>query len=353
MKMLRNTTAAIVLFALASGTVYAQEAISLPDNAKAGECYARVTTAPKFTTETERVLKRDASHRVEVMPATFKTATERVLVREGGEKIIIVDENGNPLKGDVKPSVRTLSDGTVEVSPTAFKTVTERVLAREAYDTIEEVSPAMYETVTERVLVSPARTEWRPSTGRIYGNAVADGSGELITKSDAKTGEIMCLVEIPAEYRTVTKRVLKAPAKTRTTTIPAEYTTVTKKIPMKVYTKTIKTEPLYETVTRRVVDRPASERKIEIPAEYETVTRRVKVADGEVKWMPVLCEANVTTETVRSLQRALSAKGYSPGSIDGQLGPGTMDAVMKYQRAEGLAIGELTLQTLKKLGVSL
>lgn len=353
MKMLRNTVSMVVLALIAGSTANAQEAISLPENAKPGECYARVMTAPQFKTETERVLKSDASHRVEVIPATFKTETERVLVKEGGEKIILVDESGNPLRGSVKPVVRTLSDGTIEVSPTAFETVTERVMVKGAYETIEQVSPARYETVTERVLVAPARTEWKPSTGRIYGNAVADGSGELITKSDAKTGELMCLVEIPAEYKTVTKRVLKEPAQTRKVTVPAEYKTVTKRIPKKVFTKTIKTEPVYETMTRRVVDRPASERRIEIPAEYETLTRRVKVSDGDVKWMPVLCETNVTTETVRSLQRALQAKGYNPGSVDGQLGPGTMQAVSAYQRAEGLATGELTLQTLNKLGVQL
>ncbi|MBT8401820.1 MAG: peptidoglycan-binding protein [Rhodothermia bacterium] len=338
---------------MAFGTTYAQDAISLPDNAKAGECYARVATPPQFKTESERVLKRDASFRIEVTPATFNTVTERVLVKEGGEKIILVDESGNPLKGNVKPVVRTLSDGTVEVSPTGYKTVTERVLVQDSYETIEEVSPAIYETVTERMMVSPARTEWKPSNGRIYGNAVADGSGELITKSDSKTGEVMCLVEIPAEYKTVTKRVLKEPAKTRTVTVPAEYKTVTKQIPTKVYTKTVSTPPAYDTVSRKVVDREASERRIEIPAEYETVTRRVKVADGEVKWMPVLCEQNVTRSTVMDLQRALKAKGYNPGTVDGALGQGTMDAVLKYQRAEGLATGELTLQTLNKLGVSL
>jgi hypothetical protein len=122
---------------------------------------------------------------------------------------------------------------------------------------------------------------------------------------------------------------------------------------MKVFTKTIQTEPLYENVTRSVIDREASERRIEIPAEYDTVTRRVKISDGEVMWMPVLCEANVTPETIRALQRALSTKGFNPGSVDGQLGPSTMDAVLAFQRSEGLATGELTLQTLNKLGVKL
>ena len=353
MKMLRNIMTMAVLTLFASSTVVAQETMSLPENAKAGECYARVTTPAKFKTETERMLNKEASHRIEVTPATFKTATERVLVKEGGEKIILVDENGNPLKGNVKPVVRTLSDGSVEVTSTAYETVTERVLVSEAYDTIEEVAPATYETVTERILVAPARTEWQPSKGRIYGNAVEDGSGELVTRSDATTGELMCLVEIPAEYKTVSKRVLKAPAKTRTVTVPAEYKTVTKQIPKKVFTKKIQTEPVYETVTRRVVDRAASERQIEIPAEYQTVTRQVKIADGATKWMPVLCDVNVTRENVMAIQRALQQRGFNPGTIDGQLGRGTMDAVLAFQRKEGLATGELTLQTVKKLGINL
>jgi peptidoglycan hydrolase-like protein with peptidoglycan-binding domain len=32
---------------------------------------------------------------------------------------------------------------------------------------------------------------------------------------------------------------------------------------------------------------------------------------------PFLCETNTTVDTVRKLQRALAAKGYNPGNIDG------------------------------------
>jgi hypothetical protein len=338
---------------LTLGTITASaQTISLPEGAKAGECYARVMTAPKFETMTERVLRQEASERIEVIPATFETVTERVLVKAAGEKIIFVDEDGNPFTGDVKPVVRTLSDGTIEVTPTAYETVTERVQVREAYDRIETV-PAVYETATERILVRPARTEWRASEGRIYGNAVADDKGQLITKSDVTTGELMCLVEIPAEYKTVTKRVLKTPATQRSITVPAEYKTVTKRVPKKLHTKTIRTEPVYENITKTVVKTQATERRIQIPAEYDTITRREQVQDSKVVWMPVLCEANVTTANVMEIQRALQRKGYNPGSVDGQLGPATITALTSFQQKEGLATGELTLATLKALGVSL
>ena len=330
----------------------AQDMVSLPDGAQPGECYARVLTPATFETKTERVMSKEASETISVVPATFTTVTERILVREAGEKIIIVGEDGMPLKGSVKPTIRTLADGTIEVAPTAYETVSERVLVKEAYERLQPV-PATYETVTERVLVSPARSEWKPTNSRIYGNAVRNGSGELVTRSNAQTGEVMCLVEIPAEYRTVTKRVLKTPASFQKVTVPAEYKNITRRIPKRVMTKTVPTEPVYDTYTKTVVQTPATEKRTTVPAEYETVTSRVKMSDGDVKWMPVLCEVNVTSNTIMALQRALRAAGHNPGSIDGQLGAATMSAVTAYQRANGLATGELTLETLNKLGINI
>lgn len=40
---------------------------------------------------------------------------------------------------------------------------------------------------------------------------------------------------------------------------------------------------------------------------------------------------------VKLLQRALADAGYSPGAIDGSYGPGTEDAVRRFQEAHGLA----------------
>ena len=78
-------------------------------------------------------------------------------------------------------------------------------------------TPPVYENVTERILVKPAYTTWKKGRGPIE-------------KINQATGEIMCLVEVPAEYRTVTKRVLKTPAGTKKVTIPAVYKTVKKRI---------------------------------------------------------------------------------------------------------------------------
>ena len=137
--------------------------MALPANAQAGKCYARVFEDPKYRTENEQVLQREASERIEIIPAKYEMVEEQVLLRAAYER--------------------------------------------------EEIIPAQFETVTEQLLVKPATTRWKKGRG-------------LVEKVDNFTGEIMCLEEVPAEYTTVTKQVLKTPATTRLEQVPAEYKTV-------------------------------------------------------------------------------------------------------------------------------
>jgi hypothetical protein len=56
--------------------------------------------------------------------------------------------------------------------------------------------------------------------------------------------------------------------------------------------------------------------------------------------------------SVRSAQAALEAQGYNPGSIDGQMGPNTRSALMKFQQDKGLAAtGSLDGATRDALGL--
>jgi peptidoglycan hydrolase-like protein with peptidoglycan-binding domain len=81
------------------------------------------------------------------------------------------------------------------------------------------------------------------------------------------------------------------------------------------------------------------------------VTQTRLVREGQMEWKPILCETNTTPDVVRKLQSALNGAGYSPGPFDGVLGHRTMDAVTRYQAANGMASGKLTIETLRKLGV--
>jgi len=283
-----------------------------PPNAKPGECYARVLIPATYKTVTEKMLKKEASERLEIIPAKYEWTTEKVLVREASKKVVPV--------------------------PATYKWETEKVLVKPATTKLVKI-PAKYEWKTEKILEKPAHTVWKK------------GKGE-IEKVDNSTGEIMCLVEVPAVYKTVKKRVLVSPETTKTITIPAEYKTVkVKKVATPATTRTIEIPAEYKTVKVKKEVVPPTTRKITIPAEYQTVTKRMKVTEERMEWRAILCQTNATRGLVTKIQSALKKAGFNPGPIDGVIGSQTKAAITAFQKAKGLAIGGVTQETLRKLGL--
>jgi len=285
----------------------------LPPDAKPGECYARVFVPPTYRTVTETLLKHEASEDLQVIPAKYEWVQEQVLVTEASERL--------------------------EVVPAQYEWVEEQVLVKEASSRKEEI-PARYEWQEEQVLVKPAETVWKKGKGPIE-------------RIDNATGEIMCLVEVPAVYKTVRKKVMVSPPTTREIPIPAEYETVRKKVMVKPpTTRKIEIPAVYKTVKVKKMVSPPQERKIEIPAEYQTVTKTEMVTDGRMEWREILCETNVSPDFVRRFQRALLKAGHNPGPIDGVIGWRTEAAMKSYQKEKGLAVGACTYETMKSLGVT-
>ena len=285
-----------------------------PPNAKAGECWARVFIAPTYRTVSERVLKRGESERLELIPAQYTWEEQSVLVKEASQRM--------------------------EIIPAQYRWVEEKVLVKPESKRLVEV-PARYEMQSERVLVKEAHTIWKKGRGPIE-------------KIDHATGEIMCLIEVPATYKTVTKRVMVSPPTTKEVFIPAEYKTIKKRVmvePPKERRVEIPAE--YNTVKVRKMISPARERKVAIPAEYQTVTRTEMVSDGRMEWRRILCETNVNASTIRQVQMALRDAGHDPGRIDGVIGHQTQSALKSYQRANKLAEGGLTYETLRHMNISL
>ncbi len=285
-----------------------------PPNPKPGACYARVLVPAQYKHETVKLLKAEASERLETIPARFETVLERVMVKEASERI--------------------------EVVPATYGWETERILVKEASERLEVV-PAIYETVTEKVIDKPAHVKWEKGRG-------------LVEKVDFATGEIICLKKIPATYKTITKRVLKAPATTRMVEVPAQYKTVKRQV-MRTPPTTRKVVIPAEYKMQRVVKlvEPAKVNRYFIPEKHQTVTKTVKVADERMAWRPVLCETNITPELVRQIQVSLQDGGYYPGPIDGEIGRLTRRGILHFQKDKGLSRGGLTAETLKKLDVEL
>ncbi len=239
-----------------------------PPGAKSGECWARVFIAPTYRTSSERVLKHGESEQLEIIPAQYEWVEEKVLVKPESKQLVEV--------------------------------------------------PAKYEMQQERVLVKEAHTVWKKGRGPIE-------------KIDHATGEIMCLVEVPASYKTVTKKVMVSPPTTKELFIPAEY-------------KTVKVRKMISA---------AQERKISIPAEYQTITRTEIASEGHMEWRRILCETNVNSSIIKEVQMTLRNAGHDPGRIDGVIGRHTQSALKSYQRANSLGEGGLTYETLRHMNISL
>ncbi len=285
-----------------------------PPNAKPGGCYARVLVPAQYQTETIQMLKNEASERLEIIPATFEAIEETLVIQEASERL--------------------------EIVPATYEWIEEQVMVKPAFQKLALI-PAEYELVSEQVIDKPAHFVWEKGRG-------------LIEKVNFATGEIVCLKEIPATYKTVTKRMLKSPATTRAIEIPAEYKTVKKRL--------MKTPPTTKTISipeetkvqkgLKMVE-PAAVKRIPIPEEYQTFTKRIKVSEEKMAWKPVLCETNTTPQIVQQLQHSLKEKGFNPGPIDGEIGKETIKAVVAFQKEQGLPRGGLTVETFQALKVDL
>jgi len=281
-----------------------------PPNKVPGKCYARVLTPAKYDLVTEKVLAQDASERLQVIPAKYKWVSKKVLIKEASEKI-------------------------VPVAPT-YKTMKVKVRVSEAGEKIISV-PAVYTTVKEKILVSKAHTAWRKGRGPIE-------------KMDNATCEILCLVNIPAKYKIVTKKVLKTPATTKVVPVPAVYKTVEKRILATPATTKIVTIPAqYKTIRVKELLKEAVVKRTTIPEQYRSVKRKVKVSDATLKWQEIACKKNMTQTNIRSLQKQLKHAGFNPGPIDGIMGWRTKSALHKFQKSNGLSTGALTQETLTAL----
>lgn len=325
-------------------------------NAKPGECYVLIIKDPVYRTESSQKLVKEAGERIEIMPPVYKAVKVHVTSEEIQE-VIPAEYETVKERVMVKPASTRL-----ENVPAVFEEVEERVMVKPATTKATEV-PAVYEDVTASKLVREAYTTWKP------------GTSTSIQKIDEKSGEIFCLVEVPAEYQTVTTRVLKTPATINYENVPAEYETIKKavlKSPETTRTVEVPAEYADREVTKLVkpattvtkvvpVDysrevmtqvQPATEKRVPVPAVYETVEQKVLVSPSREYCTQILCDVNATSSKMMEIQKALQAAGFYTGPIDGNMGPNTMEAVGAYQKSKGLpADGYITVETVKALDV--
>jgi hypothetical protein len=87
------------------------------------------------------------------------------------------------------------------------------------------------------------------------------------------------------------------------------------------------------------------------PVKHVTVTETTPPTTPTAQAPTQTLSLGATGAQVKTLQTALAALGFDPGTPDGDYGPSTQAAVVKFQRAKGLApdgaVGPLTLAKLQ------
>lgn len=313
----------------AGGVAVAQTTGGYPADAEPGQCFARVLIPEVSENVAEQVIDQPARTETRLIPATYEMVDEQILVREARTEYTVV--------------------------PATYRTVTETVTI-EPERTEQIVQAASMQTVQERVLVRPAYTTWKPGNN-LFGRArggVGASAGTVVGPdgTEVPTGELLCRVEVPAEYTTVSRQVEARPESMQTRVIPARTQQITREViatPARVAERAIPAE--FRTIkVRRQVTPPRTE-TIQIPATYRTVNRRVVRSGGGVEWREVLCETNTSPAKIAEIQRALTARGFAVPAT-GQFGPQTLAAMEAFQRSNGLPVGNLTIDTARALGVN-
>ncbi len=294
------------LFAVDATAQSRPEVAQIMPPAKSGECYAKVSVPAKYQVEQVDVLLKEASEQYQITPARFESRTKRVLTREASTKLRAIQPvlevekdnfvvspattrwvrsslNGNnPLsEGElsdlsaagvvlnevavgeclyehyIEPIIKKIpnrvliSEATEKLSspPAKYRSDTEEILVKAAYKRLIEI-PAVFSKKQDRVLVEAAHSIWQKGEGPIQ-------------KIDNQTGEIMCRVDIPAEYETIDVEVVAT---------GPQLTDVSE-------------EAVYKTVGVQKLESDATEQREPVPAEFKTMHREQVQTPGRYTWL--------------------------------------------------------------------
>ncbi|MBJ7551474.1 peptidoglycan-binding domain-containing protein [Marinomonas ostreistagni] len=296
--------------ATASSNSTMEQPVSIPSPAdlevNPGECWVYGQIKPRAIEKTVAVTVKDSHTTIEVTPAEIKRGYKQVVTREGTV--------------------------TYRLQPATYKRVTEQVLVRPETTRFVKV-PAVYEERQKRVVVEEARTVIEQCSS--FGGAAA-----------------FCAKEIPAKEQWVKVQVLVQPEQSKVEVVPAKYETVTKWVvdqPARVVEVSL--APKLEEVPVDEVVKPASANPRQVPAQ--TRQMQLKSYSGKPKMVMrrAVCNDDLSSNLILSLQQRLSDIGYQPGPVDGMLGEKTIQALQVFQGENGLAVGAITFESLDSLGI--
>ena len=275
--MKKNTLLFSLFFIFMANMIFAQPGPGLK-NAEPGKCYAKCYTPTTYENYTVPVTIKPASMKVEFTPATFADASEKILKKQGRKDY-------SPVAAKFEKATKRVlvkdSYKVLKVIPAKFETVKEEVLVKDAYK-VAKVIPATYKVETFQKMVKPGYTiyEKKPVEYKTVPEEI-EVSPKSVKYINKRNGDdcnsanpddciIVCVVEIPAVYKTVYKKVKGT----------CEEGWMLKGDDC---VKTTKVDPVYKTYKKKVIDTPSKVEYVDVPAVYKTRTYQKLVADARVE----------------------------------------------------------------------
>lgn len=324
-------------------------------NAEVGTCFYEHFQPTQYRTTTSKILVSQASEKIITTPAKYRTVFKTITTDNTKKKLIPSMAVYQKVKDKVVIAPpRTEWKKTIcadkgcnqsEVIclteiPTTYRSVTKKIVLQPAVMKKIQITPItkiieakeLVEPPKKRIISIPA--EYQAISKREISQEEhfywTDLSGKDSSTRSSRECDKICLTLTPAKYKRVAKRVVDTPART----------------------KKIVTPPQYTTVKIRKVIQKASFKKISIPKEYITVVVAREKTKGFAKWMPVVCESNMTPTLVKKIQKALHSLGYYQGVIDGTWNLELKSAGQAYQRDNNLNITrKFSIEAMKSLGI--
>lgn len=223
-----------------------------------------------------------------VKPQPSEQRVQSVVLRDAA----VVHDAAAPLMQTINQSVRVKDAArTYKVQEPRFRAVTERVLVSEEVRQLKVV-PAVYEDRQEQVLVESARS--RVEVCRQPGLRAASPDRSSLQQT-------RCVVEVPARYTTVTRKVLVTPESVKEEVTPARYKTVTRWVLERDgEAQEVALPPREVELPLQTVLQPAQLLSREVPAQTTEVNVLLHSGAPQLAWRQVLCERDVTPPSCSS-----------------------------------------------------
>jgi len=318
----------------------------------------------RYETVSSQKLKSAATTTVEEIPAQYTTRTYQKLASPASASIVPCGKssilNVNFETGSAVLTASSMSEINRLKSLLESKSaVTAKLVGHTdnvgSAASNQSLARAVYQALVDAGIASSRlSSEGMGEEQPIASNATATGRRqnrrtEFITFGDGD-GNADCNT-----YGNQSYQKLATDATTITTDIPARYETVThQKLVSDASVSSTDIAAQYDNRGFKKLASAASTSVTEIPAVYRDITKRKLVkAGGFTEWKEVVCSSDISPALHRAIQQALIDKGYDLGSsgADGQFGAASKAALVKFQRDNGLPVGQMDIETLNALGV--